>query len=95
MLVDLSRFEMLMVLAWQSVEGQRLVDIVFDPADELRILRRPLGEPGGQIAARLDEIAPIPRVRLRRPEDRLPASSACRQSSSPPRFREGRLLRGT
>jgi hypothetical protein len=67
MLVDLSRFEMLKVLAWQPVEGQRLVDIVFDPAGELRILRRPLGEPGGQIAARLDEIAPIPRVRLRRP----------------------------
>ena len=48
-----------MVLARQPVEGQRFVDILFDPAGELRILRRPLGEPGGEIAARLDEITPI------------------------------------
>jgi hypothetical protein len=48
-----------MVLARQPVEGQGLVDIVFDPAGELGIFRRPLGEPGGQIAPRLDEVAPI------------------------------------
>src|SRR5215472_16895456 len=48
-----------MVLARQPVEGQSFVDILFAPAGELRILRRPLGEPGGEIAARLDEITPI------------------------------------
>src|SRR6266567_4537132 len=60
---------MLMVLTRQAVEGQRLVDILFDPAGKLRILRRPFGEPSGEIAA-------IPRVRLRRPEDKLQASAA-------------------
>src|SRR6266496_4795187 len=67
---------MLMVLTRQAVEGQRLVDILFDPAGKLRILRRPFGEPSGQIAACLGEIAAIPRVRLRRPEDKLQASAA-------------------
>jgi len=81
-----------MVLAWQPVEGQRLVYIVFDPAGELRILRRPLGEPGGQIAARLDEIAPIPRVRLRRPEDRLPASAAPAGNRCRPPLSRGQAL---
>src|SRR5882762_5908962 len=50
---------MLMVLTRQAVKRQRLVDVLFDPAGELRILRRPLGEPSGQIAARLGEIAAI------------------------------------
>jgi hypothetical protein len=34
-LQHVGRFEMLMVLARQAVEAQRLVDIVFDPAGEL------------------------------------------------------------
>src|SRR2546430_15448511 len=66
----------ILVLTRQAVKRQRLVDVLFDPAGELRILRRPLGEPSGQIAARLGEIAAIPRVRLRRPEDKLQASAA-------------------
>jgi hypothetical protein len=36
-LQHVSRFEMLMVLARQPVKGQRLVDVVFDPAGELGI----------------------------------------------------------
>src|SRR5260370_10912274 len=56
---------MLMVLTRQAVEGQRLVDVVFDPAGELRILRRPLGQPSGQIAARtIPRIIPEPRYFL-------------------------------
>ena len=50
---------MLMVLARQPVEGQRLVDILFDPAGELGIFARPLGKPGRQIAARLGKIAAV------------------------------------
>src|SRR5215831_12179470 len=50
---------MLMVLAWQAVEGQRLDDVLFDPARKLWIFARPFGEPGSQIAARLGEIAPV------------------------------------
>src|SRR2546430_17413318 len=42
----------ILVLTRQAVKRQRLVDVLFDPAGELRILRRPLGEPSGQIAAR-------------------------------------------
>jgi hypothetical protein len=34
-LQHVGRFEMLMVLARQPIEGQCLVDIVFDPAGEL------------------------------------------------------------
>ena len=39
------RFEMLMMLTRQSVKGQRLVDILFDPAGELGVFTRPFGEP--------------------------------------------------
>jgi hypothetical protein len=53
------RFEVLMVLARQAIEDQRLVDVLFDPAGELWIFARPFGEPGGEIAARLGEIASI------------------------------------
>ena len=48
-----------MMLAWQAIEGQRLVDILFHPAGELWIFTRPFGEPSGEIAARLGEIAPV------------------------------------
>jgi hypothetical protein len=34
-LQHVGRFEMLLMLAQQPVEGQRLVDVVFDPAGEL------------------------------------------------------------
>ena len=50
---------MLMVLARQAIESQCLVDVLFDPAGELGIFARPFGEPGGEIAARLGEIAPV------------------------------------
>src|SRR5215470_6041257 len=50
---------MLMVLAWQAIEGQCLVDVLFDPASELGILARPSGKPGGKISACLGEIAAI------------------------------------
>jgi hypothetical protein len=36
-LQHVGRFEMLMVLARQAVEGQRLVDVLFDPAGELGV----------------------------------------------------------
>ena len=48
-----------MVLARQAIKGQRLIDVFFDPAGEFGIFARPFGEPGGEIAARLGEIAPI------------------------------------
>ena len=48
-----------MVLPRQPVKVQRLVDVVFDPAGELRLLARPFGEPGRQIPTRLGEIAPV------------------------------------
>jgi len=50
---------MLMVLARQPVKGQRLVDVLFDPAGELGVLGSAFGEPGGQIAARLGKVPPI------------------------------------
>jgi hypothetical protein len=41
------------------VEGQRLIDVFFDPAGELGIFSGPFGEPGSEITARLGEIAAI------------------------------------
>jgi hypothetical protein len=38
-LQHICRFEMLVVLARQPVKGQRLVDVVLDPAGELGIFR--------------------------------------------------------
>ena len=51
--------EMLMVLAGQPVEGERLLDGLFDPSDELRVAGRPFGDPGGKIAAGLLDVAPV------------------------------------
>ena len=70
-LQHVGRFEMLMMLARQPVKGQRLVDILFDPAGELGVFGRPFGEPGRKIAARLGE--------ARRSYNQR---SSCRQSSS-------------
>ena len=39
-------FEMLMVLARQAIEGQRLLDGLLDPDDELLVAGAPLGDPG-------------------------------------------------
>ena len=44
---------MLMVLARQSVEGERLLDGFLDPADELGIAGSPFGDPGGEVLAGL------------------------------------------
>jgi hypothetical protein len=44
-LQHVGRFEMLMMPTRQSVKGQRLVDILFDPAGELGVFTRPFGEP--------------------------------------------------
>jgi hypothetical protein len=52
-------FEMLVVLARQPVESQRLLDTLFDPAGQLGIFAGPLGEPGGELAARFAEIAAV------------------------------------
>jgi len=43
----------------QPVIGQRLLDVLFDPAAQLGVLGMPLGEPGGEVAADLDELAPV------------------------------------
>ncbi len=51
-LEHVGRFEMLVVLARQPVEGEGLVDIRLDPGAEFRVLVLPTGEPGGEIAAR-------------------------------------------
>ena len=48
-----------MVLAGQPVEGQRLLDVLLDPAAELGVGRLPLGEPGRQIPPGLGEVAPV------------------------------------
>ena len=42
---------MLMMLARQPVEGERLLDRFLDPCDELRITRAPFGDPGGEVVA--------------------------------------------
>ena len=51
--------EMLLVLAEQAVEGERLLDRLVDPADELFIADAPFGDPGGEVAAGLLDRAPV------------------------------------
>jgi len=58
-LQHVGRFEMLMMLTRQSVKSQRFVDVLFDPAGELGVFAGPFGEPGGQIATGLGEIAAV------------------------------------
>ena len=48
-----------MVLARQAVEGERLLDGLLDPGDELRITRAPFGDPGGKVAAGLLDRAAV------------------------------------
>ena len=48
-----------MVLAWQPVEGERLLDGVFDPGDELLVASVPLADPSCEIAAGLFDRAPV------------------------------------
>src|SRR3954451_390337 len=50
---------MLMMLAWQPIESQRLVDILFDPAGQLWVFAGPFGEPGGEIATRFSKVTAI------------------------------------
>ena len=44
---------MLMILARQPVEGERLLDRFLDPCDELRITRALFGDIGGEVVASL------------------------------------------
>src|SRR5580693_2952940 len=50
---------MLMVLARQTIEGQRLLNGLFDPGDQLLVAGAPFGDPGGKIAAGLLGRAPV------------------------------------
>jgi hypothetical protein len=57
---EVRRLQMLVVvLARQPIEGERLLDVLLDPAAELGIGRLPLGEPGRQVAPGFGEVAPI------------------------------------
>ena len=59
-LVDLIRaLEMLMVLERQAIEGERLLDGLLDPGDELWGAGAPFGDPGRQISAGLLDRAPV------------------------------------
>ena len=58
-LQHVGRFEMLMVLERQAIEGQRLFDILLDPGDELWVAGAPFGDPGGEVAAGLVDRAPV------------------------------------
>src|SRR5271163_3840753 len=48
---------MLMVLAWEAIEAQRLFKILFNPGGEPWIFARPSRQPGGQIVERFGQIA--------------------------------------
>jgi hypothetical protein len=58
-LQHVGRFEMLMMLTRQPIKRQGFVDVLLDPTGELGIFARPFGEPSGQIATGLGEIAAI------------------------------------
>ncbi len=53
------RFQVLVVLARQAVEGEGLLDGVLDPVGQLRVLLLPALQPAGQVAPRLDDIAAV------------------------------------
>ena len=53
------RLQMLVVLARQAVEAQRLADVRFDPSGELRIAGSPAREPRLQILLGLLEVAAV------------------------------------
>ena len=48
-----------MVLARQAIEGERLLDGLFAPADEFGVATSPFGDPGGEVAAGLLDRAPV------------------------------------
>ena len=50
---------MLMMLARQPVEGERLLDRFLDPCDEPRITRAAFGDPGGEVVAGLFDRAAV------------------------------------
>lgn len=58
-LKHVGRLHMFVMLARQSVESKGLADIRLDSIDELRVLSRPLGDPGSKIALRFFAIPPI------------------------------------
>lgn len=47
------------MLAWQSEEGQRLLNGFLHPGGQPRIAGRAFAEPGGEIGLRLAEVAAI------------------------------------
>jgi hypothetical protein len=58
-LEQIGRLQVLVVLARQPVEGQRLLDVLLGPAAQLGIGRLPLGEPGREGTSCLGEVAPV------------------------------------
>src|SRR5271166_3786691 len=50
---------MLMVLERQAIEGERLLDILLDPGDELWVAGAPFGDPDRQISAGLLDRTPV------------------------------------
>ncbi len=50
---------MLVMGLGQAVEGQRLFNVGFDPITQLRVTAAPFQQPGGQVAARFLQVAPV------------------------------------
>jgi hypothetical protein len=49
----------LVVLARQPEEGQRLLDVLLDPGGEPGIARRPFGQPRGGVDLGFGKVAPV------------------------------------
>ena len=58
-LEHVGRLHMLVMGKGQPIIAQRFLDVFLDPVAELRMLGLPLGQPGGDVAAHLDEFAPV------------------------------------
>ena len=58
-LEHVGRLQMLVVLAWQAVEVQRLADVRFDPVGELGVPLLPTREPRLEVLLGFFEIAPV------------------------------------
>ena len=58
-LEHVGRFHVLVMGKREPVVSQRLLDVLFDPVARLGVLGLPLGEPSSDVAAHLDELAPI------------------------------------
>ena len=52
-----SEIQVAVLEARQAVEGERGADVLLDPVGELGVFLLPAGEPGGEIALCLGEIA--------------------------------------